>query len=646
LAAQTLPAGRFEIVLVSAGAEEVVRDGVAQFAAVHPEHRPRLCTLAETTPGSARNVGLRAARGVHSVFVEQHDQVAPGLLEALLRRTEPGVVPVSLPAGMAPSAAEPGELLLCALESEGAKLVPTAMARTVRYEDGHGRWMEFAYWLALAGQAAVRFDVEDANLERGAGTRPARADDDFAAVRDRLALIQYLRERRTAPGDGHDLAEQMVQHQAGRIREFLLRHPERHPDVVAEVRGRGIVEMPWPAVNRGRARHLALLYLFSPFLDTSALVAARRLRERGWVTDVVSQDVSNVRTRETGADAVAAEVVDEIRMLPGSLPEAHWSSVVTFAERALAEVHQLESDKGSYETVYSRAMAVQSHFAAAVLKLRSPGTRWVVEFSDPLSRNAYGEIRVGDLEEGWLVSELAEGFRAAGHEVPRSTSFFEWAELICYAFADEIIFTNQHQLDFMLGYCEDRSLAQRAAGISRASHHPVPTSDLYAAASSRYRLSPDQVHIGYFGNFYANRGLAEVTGALEQLTPAERDRVQLHVFTAKPEPLVLETLERGLVDVVTANPMLGYLEYLNLTRRFDVLLITDFATRPHYDPNPFLPAKLADYLGSGSRIWAVHEPGSVLSTVEVDYSSELGDVDSATRVLRELAGSDTKRSLA
>ena len=92
-----------------------------------------------------------------------------------------------------------------------------------------------------------------------------------------------------------------------------------------------------------------------------------------------------------------------------------------------------------------------------------------------------------------------------------------------------------------------------------------------------------------------------------------------------------------MADVISVNAMLGFLPYLNLTTRFDVLLITDFATRPHFDPNPFLPAKLADYLGSGSRIWAVHEPGSVLSTFEVDYSSELGDEVSATRILRALA---------
>jgi hypothetical protein len=79
-----------------------------------------------------------------------------------------------------------------------------------------------------------------------------------------------------------------------------------------------------------------------------------------------------------------------------------------------------------------------------------------------------------------------------------------------------------------------------------------------------------------------------------------------------------------------------FLEFLNLTTLFDVLLVNDAATAQHHAVNPYLPSKISDYRGSGTPIWAICEPGSILSTQPVDFSSELGDVAGATAALRAL----------
>jgi hypothetical protein len=457
-----------------------------------------------------------------------------------------------------------------------------------------------------------------------------------ARLGERLDVVRDLREGLVqSPGDP-GFADRAVRDQAKRIREALVAEPERHGEVVAGVRARGIVDMPWSTVNCGRARDLAVLHNFVPFIDTSGLVAARRLREWGVVTDVVSQDLSHRARVDEAGMKIPAEVLDEARIIPGKRPDNRWSSVVGFVEDVLVEVADLQSTKGQYRSVYSRAMPPASHFAAAVLKLRSPELRWVAEFSDPLLRNAYGETRLGSVEDDWLMAELTAGLRRSGFGVPNTDRLFGWAELIAYAFADEVIFTNEHQRDFMLGYCAATALAGRAHGIARVMHHPDPGPELYAMALPAYPLPEGKVHIGFFGNFYPNRGLTEITGALDNLTLAERDRVQLHVFTSRPDALRVELLEHGLADVVRVGPMFGYLEYLNLLTRFDVLLINDYATSPHYVPNPYLPAKLADYRGSGTAIWALYEPGSILSAAQVDHATPLGDVAAATAVVRRL----------
>ncbi|HET6168397.1 MAG TPA: hypothetical protein VFE07_16320 [Marmoricola sp.] len=457
-----------------------------------------------------------------------------------------------------------------------------------------------------------------------------------------LDLVVDLGRTWAAHHDRPDGPSKEIDRLVAQLRTTVAEDPGAHAQAVRIARAEGL-ELPWDRINSGMARDLAVLHNFVPFIDTSGLVAARRLREWGVLRDVVSQDLSHRARVDDDAMRICAEVVDRTRILPGKRLDHRWRASVRFTEGTLAAVAELEAGKGRpYRSVYSRAMPPASHVAAAVLKLRSPDLRWIAEFSDPLLMNAYGEVRNGEVGDDWLRAELVEGFRRYGHAVPETERLFGWAEMVAYAFADEIVFTNAHQRDFMLGYTPDGALAERARSRTTVLHHPVPDAALYSMKESSYSLAPGKVHIGFFGNFYPNRSLVEVTGALERLSDAERARLQLHIFTSRSTELDDELRAQGLSDVVSVQPMQGFLEYLNLLRRFDALLINDYATSPHYVPNPYLPAKLSDYLGSGRPIWALYEPGSVLgATAGVAYRTVLGDVDAATKVLRELAAGTT-----
>ncbi len=523
------------------------------------------------------------------------------------------------------------------MSSATGKLVESQVARRGRFDELLTHGADAAYWLSLWTEEELELRVAGQGDGADYTVPEPRAASPEAVIAASLGVVEDLRGLRPTGPRARKLCDLMVEQAAEPLRELLLERPDLHETVVEDVRRRGIPRMPWAVVNRGRATQLALLFGYPPFLDPSSITAAKRLTQLGRITDVVSQDISTLRKQDPGATRIAREYVDRSVMLPGVRRFNDWGSVRGYVEDALAQVSELEAaDSRTYESMYSRALAAHSHFAAALVKLRSPELHWVAEFSDPLLRNAHGGWREEQMEDDWLRRRLAGAFKASGYDVPEGNRIFEWAELIAYAWADEIIFTNRNQLDFMLGYCAHPALAERAATVSRATHHPVPPAHLYEVSRPRYALPPSKVHIGYFGNFYVNRGLEDLTSALRGLSAADRARVQLHIFTDEPETLVLETLEHGLSDVITVNPLLGYAQYLNILTRFDVLLITDFATRAYYDPNPYLPSKLSDYRGSGSSIWAMYEPGSVLSTEVTDHATELGDAEGAARVLREL----------
>jgi hypothetical protein len=165
------------------------------------------------------------------------------------------------------------------------------------------------------------------------------------------------------------------------------------------------------------------------------------------------------------------------------------------------------------------------------------------------------------------------------------------------------------------------------------SRHPTPEARFYSAVDSSYTLPQSRVNLAYFGVFYATRGLSEVWQALQQLDDRQRERILLHVFTNKPDDLSVAVREAMLDDVVRANPYVNYLEYLNLTSQVDVLLVNDARATEVHGLNPYLPSKWSDYSGSGSAVWGIVEPGSILSTSQLDYRSELGDVAAAVKVL-------------
>lgn len=417
------------------------------------------------------------------------------------------------------------------------------------------------------------------------------------------------------------------------LARHLRAHPEDRPRLVEEVEDRGL-DLDWSRLNAGAAQELALLYCFTPWSGTSGLVAARRIRARAAVVDVVTQQMDNIRSRDEASRAIAAPYVADQVVVPGDATFAQWDGIVRYVTATTDVIEEGALAGRAHRSVYSRAMFPASHVAAARHKLRHPEVRWRAEFSDPLSKDVHGQDRPAVVRRGPLLAELRKGLRDLGVGAPDHLLLLPWVEHLAYALADEIVFTNENQRDYMLGYCPDPVLRERVAERSSVSHHPTLPPPFYRRETSTYDLDPDRVHVGYFGVFYATRGLTEVTDAFARLPGHVRARVQLHVFTTGPEEVAAGVAAAGLGDVVRVNGYRPFLEFLHLTTRFDVLLVND---ADHEGINPYLPSKLSDYLGSGTDVWAISQPGSVLSRQDLPYRTSLHDVDAAVEVLTRIA---------
>lgn len=648
LAVQSLAADAFEVVVLVDPDDDAA---VASLRGSAPGHSaPTLRTVLArevATRGRARNLVMAACAADQLLFVDPGDELSPTCLEVLLEHAAADVVVVAqvadepLASELAPLA---GRRLAvgghaAVLETATGKLVPTAAARAAGFAEDLLEGEGPVFWFDVSRLARFGLVVADERATYRAAARPGHDRSGYIeGVTQNLDVIARL-DGRTTTGLGSaawHLRRVFTEQHAERLATYLRAHPDDQQRALAEIVERGLVDRIDRSAFLAPARDLAVLYAFLPYADTSALVASRRIRERGVPVDVLACRLGATRKLDAANWGLAAELVVRHTEVPATPTALAWPGLVDFCERGLAEIESWIAEQGPYRSVYSRAMQPGSHLLAALVKLRYPETHWLAEFSDPMLWNPYGEQRPNAADDDALWRTLAAAVEAAGLPLPDDRNVAGLVEVVAYALADEVLFTNENQRDFMLGYA-DPDAAERAGAKARCEHHPVPPPELYERSPQDYALDADRVNIAYFGAFYATRGLTEVVDGLVSLPREVRDRIAFHVFTSHPAQLAEEVRERGLADVVRINGHVPYLACLNLATRMDALLINDARTAHLFPVNPYLPSKWSDYVGSGTPVWAIVEEGSILSGMDVAHRSVLGDLDGVVSVLTNLA---------
>src|SRR5699024_1556802 len=125
------------------------------------------------------------------------------------------------------------------------------------------------------------------------------------------------------------------------------------------------------------------------------------------------------------------------------------------------------------------------------------------------------------------------------------------------------------------------------------------------------------INLAYFGNFYSRRSYDNFIRLIESLNNNFKYFFKLHIYTNK-NMLNDEDLAYLEDEHITVSPYLSFTEFLNVTTKFDALIVNDANTIEDKFINPYLPSKLSDYLGSGTAIIAINEKESILSKLSND----------------------------
>lgn len=413
---------------------------------------------------------------------------------------------------------------------------------------------------------------------------------------------------------------------------------------------------PWAAV-RPDATALALLYNFSPFQDTGATVASKRIREFSESFDVIACSFLHKKKTDTTIEKIAEPYVTSRYFLPLPPSWASWDPFKAYAVRA-ADLAQSQHNKANYRRVYTRAMWAPSIYAGYRFKADNPSVEWVAEFSDPLSLDVEGMPRGTEVPDDEfsapVVSDILDRYPDLA-----DTNFtvFSLAEYMAYYAADRLIFTNSNQKITMLSHIESPSLRARVDRIGEVSNHPTLPSSYYSMEPASVLPDPTKLNLAYFGEFYSSRSIREVTSAMRTLPPGLREKVHLHVFTnyipategnRRPRNFSKkqydELVQRayngvgaeGIEDQVTFHASLPYLKFLATTNVFDYLIVNDAVSGEHHSVNPYLPSKWSDYAGSSAKTWAFVENGSILSSKPAEVRTPVGDSYAARATLWDL----------
>ncbi|WP_411843690.1 hypothetical protein [Salinicoccus sp. HZC-1] len=383
--------------------------------------------------------------------------------------------------------------------------------------------------------------------------------------------------------------------------------------LICDMKAQGIENIHYKALNKGDAKKLVLAYCFPPYNDTSGNVMAKRIHESGEIVDIISNNMDRIRTRDEKLLNLVSELLDSQIMLDGPQAFSSWGSIESYIDNGY---QQYLNHKEKYEEIYSRAMFTQSHFLGYEIKRHHTGVKWVAEFSDPLHKDVNAELRYAPVEDDGYIESLKNDLDPKYHALIND-NVFNLCEVLPFIHADELIFTNTHQLEYMIGRF-DPELQAIVMEKATVSQHPTPPEALYDLVQSYYKLDETTINLAYFGNFYDTRGFRQIELVAKQLYDRGVNNFKIHVFTNLRGNTMRFYNNSDFKAYITLNPYVSYFEFLNLANKLDVLMIFDAETIGIKPFNPYVPSKLSDYRGSDSLVWAFTEAGSILDQTEED----------------------------
>lgn len=636
LTAQTLPLEKFEVIIALNGERDSSRKKIEKYIKRYPAFNIKILELEKAGASYARNAAIKEASYSHLTFVDDDDYVDSNYLSNLFFKaryeniTLTGVKDVIQETGNIQNSPIADQLVRASqkrqavtyhdvtsvLTMNACKMAPTHMVKSILYNENLKSGEDVVYWTKLLTMFSPTLILTD-ELSKSVYYRVitnnsvSRQEESYDFnVSQRLDVITDLISLLELPSRDITFVQSKINAQSNFIKRFLLKNNELFSKFQREIVSRSIDNEFVGKINELFTERLVISYCFAPYADTSAVVMSKRINQMEYPVDVISNSMNNVRSKDESLHKISSFNIGRHIELNAPQAFSNWNAIAKFAEMVVREVGNIISQRGMYKEIYSRAMWPASHFAAALIKVKYPQVKWIAEFSDPLLMDVTANKRYESLSVEWLKRHglVLDEFSDL------NDNLFYWCEKLAYELSDEIVFTNENQQEYMIFYADTaQSIIENKSKIQP---QPTLSKTYYNLSASELNKEDGNVHIGYFGSFYVNRGFDTFFDAWLNLSAAIRSKVRLHIYTQQDEDIVLGKAPADLREYIIISSYVEYFDFLSLSKQFDVLLVMDAKTEGIKQNNPYLPSKVSDYLGSENTILALVEKGSPMSKLD------------------------------
>lgn len=278
-----------------------------------------------------------------------------------------------------------------------------------------------------------------------------------------------------------------------------------------------------------------------------------------------------------------------------------------------------KSHHDEYQYIMSRSNEPESHEIALKIKKEFPNVKWIASFGDPICNNPYRLFWLEEspysirhkFEKGEAgYKELLSPKRIIKGEVwslrhrryVRKTDmekYYKKLEIETIKNADVVILNNEFQIKHM-----EQTTPELKDKVELLYH----TFDKEYYPKNKKKYNDNKIHfdfVGHLDDVRSPRTFFEALKRLNESTDNLEDKIEVNFYGDMSDKDKLYLINNFLMDVVNIKKPVNYLESLEIMKNSDWLLNFDANLGRFIGVNIFCPAKVMDYLGSGSNIFSI-----------------------------------------
>ncbi len=377
---------------------------------------------------------------------------------------------------------------------------------------------------------------------------------------------------------------------------------------------------------------LVISWYFPPINSSEGLCTFKLLKNSKLKYDVYTQKDNKSWSYDTNEDKLTSANVNTI-----------FSQASDINDWVNKGIEYCNENIDKYSFMMSRSMAPESHEIALAVKKKHPEIPWVASFGDPIANNPY-----------LTLVEQKSPYSVRGQGVTNSRILYVFSpkriiKNIIWEYRDKkykkhhtrlyrdpilqdevlkncdiIIFNNEYQKRFMLReYGED--IKEKALVLPHGYDK-----DFYEDPK-KIKKSKDKIVISYLGHLDATRTPKNFLMALVRLKENKKElyeKLEFNIYGNMDDKDKILLVDYDLCDVVKFKKIVKYFDSLKIMQESNFLLLVDANLGKVIPENIFYAAKLADYIGSGTKIITI----TMLDGPSAEITREVGGVVSSHSV--------------